>query len=214
MFPFREIYDISVRLGDEAITYPGDPPFERTVFCSIPESGVCEISKLSLCAHSGTHIDTPAHFFQTGRRIDDYPVSSFILPATVVEITGKSVILPADFSEEVGLREGTAVLFKTDNSLTGICCNGVYSDDYVYLSPEAAKFCAQQKLALVGIDYLTIEQPGNDNFPAHKTLLKNNILILESIRLDGINPGEYTLICLPLKIKTGEASPVRAVLLR
>ncbi len=213
MFSFREIYDISVRLGDEAIAYPGDPAFERTVFCAIPESGVCEISKLSLCAHSGAHIDTPAHFFQNGRRIDEYPVSSFILPAIVVEISDKKVIQPADFSE-VGLCEGAAVLFKTENSLTGICCNGAYSDDYVYLSPEAAEFCVQQKLSLAGIDYLTIEQPGNDNFPAHKTLLKNNVLILESIRLDGINPGEYTLICLPLKIKNGEASPVRAVLLR
>lgn len=213
MISFREIFDISVRLGDEAIAYPGDPAFERTVFCAIPESGVCEISKLSLCAHSGTHIDTPAHFFQNGRRIDEYPVSSFILPATVVEITGKKIIQPADFSE-VGLRKGSAVLFKTDNSLTGICCNGIYSEDYVSLSPQAAKFCVQQKLSLAGIDYLTIEQPENDNFPAHKILLKNNVLILESIRLDGINPGEYTLICLPLKIKNGEASPVRAVLLR
>ncbi len=213
MFSFHEAFDISVRLGDEAITYPGDPPFEKTVFCSIPESGICEISKLSLSAHSGTHIDTPAHFFQNSKRLDDYPVSSFILPAAVVEIPAKKVIRPADFSE-IELREGSAVLFKTANSLTGICANGTYSEDYAYLSPEAAAFCVQQKLQLVGIDYLTIEQPGNNKFPVHKTLLQNGVLILESIKLDGINPGAYTLICLPLKIKNGEASPVRAVLLR
>ena len=54
---------------------------------------------------------------------------------------------------------------------------------------------------------------GDHTFPVHRKLLGNNILILEGIDLLNVPSGKFTLLCLPLKIKGGEASPVRAVLL-
>ncbi|MCB0286393.1 MAG: cyclase family protein [Calditrichaeota bacterium] len=210
---FEQIFDISVRLGEESITFPGDPAFEREVLMNIPESGICELSGLRMSAHSGTHIDMPSHFIEKGKRLGDYAPAEFIFSATVVEIDSPEAIFAADV-HAASPEPGTALLFKTANSLTGSCCNGKYTKDYVYLSADAANACVEKKVALVGIDYITIEDPDDPDFPAHHAVLGNGIFILEGVNLRDVPAGKYTLIALPLNIPDGEASPVRAILLR
>jgi len=214
MKAFNAVYDISVLLGVESITYPGDPPYRRELVSAIGKGGVCDVSKLEMSAHAGTHIDTPAHFIaDDSKTIDRYPAGQFIMPAVVVNIENPTAIYPAEL-EESGLNAGEAVLFKTANSRDGRCKCGVFTENYVYLSPEAADYCVKQQVKLVGIDYITIEKYGDDEFPAHHTILGNDIFILEGINLAEVPAGRYTLFCLPLKIAGGEASPVRAVLLQ
>jgi len=69
-----------------------------------------------------------------------------------------------------------------------------------------------QGVQLVGIDYLSIA-PFNDPAPTHKILLSNNVVIIESLDLRSVEPGLYTLICLPLKLMGREAAPARAILI-
>ena len=92
--------------------------------------------------------------------------------------------------------------------------NGTFSEQFVYLSPEAADICINKKVKLVGLDYITVERYGDQEFPIHRRLLENNIPLLEGIYLKDVPAGRYTLICLPLKIRGGEASPVRAILVQ
>jgi arylformamidase len=79
---------------------------------------------------------------------------------------------------------------------------------------DVAQLCVAGEVSLVGIDYLSVDKYGDDSMPVHRTLLENDILILEGIDLAGIPSGRYSLICLPLSVKGAEASPVRAVLVR
>lgn len=210
---YEAVYDISVLLGAESIDYPGDTPYSRELIWTINESGICDLSKLVMSTHSGTHIDAPSHFIPNARSIDQYSIEEFILPARVVNIEDKESILLAEL-ENLDLETGNALLFKTNNSIGGRCRNALFSEGYVYLSPEAVDFCVEKKVSLVGIDYITIEAHGDEAFPAHRKLLGNNILVLEGINLKEVPAGTYTLLCLPLKIKGGEASPVRAILFR
>ena len=166
-----------------------------------------------LSAHSGTHIDFPAHFIPNGKHIDEYPARRFILPAQVVSIEDKEAIRPSEL-ENLDIKQGDALLFKTDNSISGRCTSGVFSESFVDMSPKAADFCVKKKVSLVGIDYGTIDRYDDKDFPAHLKLLGNNILILESINLKEVPPGRYTLFCLPLKSKGAEGSPARAILIR
>ena len=212
MTGYKTIYDISVTLGEESIPFPGDPPFSREMLLTIKDSGICDVSKLVMSAHSGTHIDTPAHFIMEGNTLEAYSVKDFILPARVVAVGDKESVKPADL-RDIEIDPGEALLFKTDNSATGRCRSGVFTEDFVYLSPEAAMACIEKKAGLVGLDYITIEKPGDETFPTHRIILGGGILVLEGINLAEVPPGRYTLICLPLKIKGGEASPVRAVLM-
>jgi arylformamidase len=81
------------------------------------------------------------------------------------------------------------------------------------LTAEAATVCVEKEVALVGIDYITIEKFGKESFDAHRILMKAGILVLESINLVDVPFGTYKLLCFPLKLKGAEASPVRAVLM-
>ncbi len=210
---YEAVYDISVLLGVEDIDYPGTPPYSRELINSLKNGDTSNLSQLVMSTHSGTHLDSPSHFIPNGKNIDDYPATAFILPAQVTPIEDKELIQPSEL-EKLDTRAGDALLFKTENSISGHATSGEFRGSFVYLSPEAADLCVKRKLGLVGIDFNTIEPCSDDTFPVHKKLLDSGILILESINLKEVPPGRYTLFCLPLKMKGAEASPVRAILIR
>lgn len=212
MIEYNNVYDISVLLGEKSIDYPGDTPYSRESLSTIDEGGVYELSKLTLSAHSGTHLDTPAHFFANGKTVDQYKIENFIFSALVVDIKNETAVTSAHLAD-VAVKPGDALLLRTDNSTSGRCRSGVFSEQLVYLTKGAAEVCVEKKVALVGIDSITVEQFGNDAFDVHRTLLAAGVLVLESIDLNHIFAGKYMLYCLPLKMKGAEASPVRAILM-
>ncbi len=213
MVEFREIHDISISLGTEEITYPGDPEYKRETVLELGKDGAYELSRLTLSSHSGTHIDAPSHFIRHGIKIHELEPRRFILPALVVEINDPDVITRDELKSSF-CGTGGALLLKTANSTQGKIQRRGFTKDYAYLTPDAARYCVERNISLVGIDYITIDKPGGGEFEAHHILLGNGVIILESINLRDVAPGRYTLLCLPLKIYNGEASPVRAVLLR
>lgn len=211
------IYDISILLGGEQVDLPipGVPPFSRERILTFEGGGGCELSKLVLTPHAGTHVDAPSHFVPKGKSIDEFSIKEFILPAQVINIEDKESVKRYEL-ENLNIHEGDALLFKTDNSVSGRCKSGVLSPNYVYVSPEVADFCIARKVSLMGIDNFGPERPGEsiEAAPIHHKLLGNNILILEGIDLKMVPPGRYTLFCLPLKIKDADGSPVRAFLIK
>jgi arylformamidase len=209
---FGSVYDISVLLGEENITFPGDMPYSRETASTIKAGDDCNLSSLVLCAHSGTHIDAPAHFIEGGKTIEEYPIETFILPCQVISIEGGNPIKPEDL-KGIDIRKGDAVLFRTHNSLCGLSRSGIFSERYVYLSEDAAGLCVDCGVRLVGIDYISVDKYGDDA-PVHRRLLENDVLILEGIDLQRVPPGRYMLIALPLRIKDVEAAPARAILSR
>lgn len=211
MADLPRVLDISVSLGTEAPPYPGDVPFERTVQSTLEEGAPYDLSSVTLSAHAGTHLDAPAHVAAGGRRLDDYAAGEFVLPARVVAVDGAAVT-PEDVAA-AGLRPGEALLFQTRNSRSGMCRTPRFSPDYVYVSAEAAALCVARGAALVGIDYLSVDAADDERLLAHHALLDAGTLVLEGLDLSRAVPGRYLLVCLPLKIPRGEASPVRAVLL-
>ena len=47
----------------------------------------------------------------------------------------------------------------------------------------------------------------------HNTLLRAGVVIVETLDLRAIPPGEYELVCAPLKIKDGDGAPARVFLI-
>lgn len=201
------LYDISVTLGAQNIVYPGDPAFSRE---PLAEGG--EAMVVTMGTHTGTHLDAPAHFYpDEGKRLDDFDIAEFVMPARVVEVLNP-IAVQADDLEGVETEPGEAILFRTGNSHSGRVVSGVFADHYVYISAEAANWCVERKLRLVGLDYISLDAYGDEEAPAHHIILGNGLLALEGINLEEVRPGRYKLICLPLSIKGAEGSPVRAVL--
>lgn len=81
----------------------------------------------------------------------------------------------------------------------------------MYLDASGAEYLVEKNVKAVGIDYLALEtQPG---FPSHKILLKKEILIIEGLRLQHVEPKEYEFVCLPIKLIDVDAAFARAILL-
>lgn len=162
------------------------------------------MTDLRLTSHTGTHMDAPAHLLDGGAAIDELPPELFVLPAVVAECTGDSVG-PADLA---GLQpDGRAVLLRTAG---GDLSRDRFRPGYPHLRPEAAEALRDGGAALLGVDYLSVDPPGGED--AHRILLEAGIPIVEDLLLRGADPGEYVLVCLPLRISAGDGAPVRAFL--
>ena len=129
----------------------------------------------------------------------------------MVEYCGSGPITSDDM-ENFGITGGiTRVLFKTRNSKLLECKEFV--NDYVGLTEEAGKWLVNQGIQLIGIDYLSVDAPGNKNFPVHRTMLSAGVVVVEGLSLGETLAGEYTLVCLPMKLEGTEGAPARVILL-
>lgn len=163
-----------------------------------------------LTTHTGTHVDAPAHFLETGKCLDDLLLSNFIGPCRVFDLMHVQVKITKLDLANLDINPGEIILLKTKNSLMDCCAKA--SVDFIYLDAEAALFLASKQVKAVGIDYLGIErgQPGHET---HNALLGADIIIIEGLRLKNVLPGVYFLSCLPLKLHGLEAAPARAILI-
>ena len=213
MIHFSRVHDISIVLGRESVSWPGDPPYQRDMVASLAKGDLSNVSHFSMTTHVGTHLDTPAHFLADGEDLDCYEAGDFILPAVVAD-AGHAKAIGPEFVAAADPPSGGAILFRTSNSTTGRIASGEFFRDGAHLSEDAAKACLDRGVSLVGIDYFTIDAFGTETFPVHKCLMAAGVLILETVNLRDVQPGSYTLICLPLRLAGAEASPARAVLLQ
>ncbi|MCE5272574.1 cyclase family protein, partial [bacterium] len=119
MIAFTEIFDLSVTLGAEAPVYPGDPAYVREKVYSLEAGDSVTVSKLTLCAHSGTHVDLPSHYLRSSPGMAEIPPERFILPALVVESDNPKAVEQEELLA-LHLPVERAVLFKTANSASGL----------------------------------------------------------------------------------------------
>ena len=202
--------DISVTLRTGMVHWPGDRPFliERTR--DLARGDDMNLSAISLGSHSGTHIDAPLHFIPTGKSVPEMPFDAVIGPARVLEIVDPESVKPEDLAPH-DIRSGERILFKTRNS-ERCWKTDSFVEDFVYISLGAAHFLAEKGVRAVGIDYLSVGAYGKNGGETHRILLESGAWIIESLDLSGVEPGEYELICLPLKVLNSEGAPARAVL--
>jgi arylformamidase len=169
-------------------------------------------SEWRLDSHAGTHVDAPLHWLPGGADADAIPLIACFGSATVVDAAGHDRV-SADVIPQAALRRGHRVLLRTDNSERRLARQGGFHEDFVALAPDAAELFARAAVALVGVDYLSVESPAGDG-SVHRTLLRAGIVLLEGLDLSEVAAGDYNLIALPLRLQGGEASPVRAILWR
>lgn len=162
---------------------------------------------VTLNLHTGTHIDAPLHMIANGSTLESYPLTKFISKCKVIDLSHLSEKITKDDLININIPIDTFVLFKTKNSF-----EDDFNFNFIYVDNSAACYLLEKKVIGVGIDALGIER-AQENHETHKTLLSNGIIILEGLRLKEIDEGEYTLICLPIRIDNVEASITRAVLI-
>lgn len=206
-----KIFDVTVPIKEGMVSYPGDPVFRRRVVSSFEKGDSFESAVLEMGSHTGTHIDVSAHMVKGSKRLDDVPLQTFIGPARVFDMQSVSGLIQAADLKNLQWKNVERVLFKTKNSAKWSSAKSV-DKGAVALSGDAAKFLVEKKIKLVGIDGLSIDKFGEKAHPAHIQLLRAGIIIIEGLDLSAVSPGDYDLICAPLKVAGGDGAPVRVFL--
>ena len=146
-----------------------------------------------------------------GQTVDRIPLDKFIGPAILVAFPDDVMSITAAHLEKHDLGSHSRVLLRTRNS--ALLRKAEFAKDYTFLAPDGAKYLVDRGVELVGIDYLSIEQFHSGHHRTHLTLLEKAVVIVEGLDLSEPPPGEYQLICLPLRLSNLDGAPARAVLI-
>ena len=205
------LYDISLTIADDLPVWPGDPKIKLKKISKIEDGEEANVTHISACVHTGTHVDAPDHFMGNGQTVENLPLDLLVGAAFVVELHVDGQVSAVDL-QSASIPEGTnRLLIKTTNSQ--LWAEGVkeFKSDFIALEADAAAYLVNQGVEVVGVDYLSVA-PFADPGPTHRILLEEGVLIIEGLNLSGIEPGEYTLMCLPLKISGSDGAPARVLL--
>ena len=205
-----KIYDITVPISAETPVYEGDPQTKIETLISLEKGDAANVSQICCGVHAGTHIDAPSHFFEGKKRTHEIGFEKLVGECLVLELNENIHIIAPEhlqFSDEI-----ERVLFKTRNSK--FWNETTLRKDFTYISSETARELVARNIKLVGIDYLSVDKFDSQDFPAHKILLENEVVILESLDLREVSGGVYEIICLPLKYigGAGDGAPSRTIL--
>ena len=178
--------------------YEGDPAPKANKIIDMEDGGVYNLSALSLCAHNGTHVDAPLHFFCDGKSVDEMALEHFVGECFVAEHNGEVSQSNARAILEKARKVGAEkrILIKGEATVT----------------EEAAQVFANAEILLLGNESQSVG-PIDSPMAVHKILLSKNIVLLEGIVLDNAREGRFILNCAPLNIKGFEGSPCRAILI-
>ncbi|MBI3210353.1 MAG: cyclase family protein [Candidatus Solibacter usitatus] len=178
--------DISTPLVEGIATWPGDPAFRKWLATSIDKGDDANVTAFSMCAHTGTHVDAPLHYFNDGTDAAALSLGAMIGPARVLE------------GFHGNWQGAERVLFRAG----------------VGMPLSLAQEIAAASVKLVGIDALSVGDDSPEGAEVHRVLLRAGIVLLEVIDLTHVEPGEYELICMPLKLAGSDGAPARAALRR
>jgi arylformamidase len=191
-----EWIDVTRRLDDRLVCWPGRTPPKITWERSIGGGHHCNVSSWHINAHSGTHLDAPKHFVDGGRAIDEIPLDVLV---------GECSVIAAESMPRSGVRR----LFVK----TGFAPDGSGFEDHGALLPiERVKAAITAGLVLIGTDRLSVDDTRGTDFALHRLLLGAGCVIIEGLDLSRVAPGEYEMFALPLRIVGAEASPARVLL--
>jgi arylformamidase len=165
----------------------------------------CEVRRLSIGTHSGTHIDAPSHVLEGKPTLDQYDPGLWYIDAQVLDFT------PRESGKEISKEEisdklktkGIGVIIKTGWDVE--FGKKDYYKTYPPLSIRAAEFLVEMKVPVVAADTpFTLD--------VHYVLLSHGIPLVTNLNNTGsLKEGIVKLITAPLLIKGGDGAPARVL---
>jgi arylformamidase len=204
-----KVYDVSLPIYPGMPVWPGDPAMSTDYFKSTGRGDSSNVSLLHMGSHSGTHVDAPSHFIPDAPGIDSTEPDILMGPARLIHLP-EAHHISRRLLEGQDLAGVSRLLLATRNS--ALLKQNPPSMDYTFVTEDAASYLVDIGVKLVGIDYLSIEEAKKEGHPVHHTLLSGGVVIIEGLDLTGVPAADYELLCLPLKLKGGDAAPARVFL--
>lgn len=200
----RPLIDISRPLAATTACWPGDIETALRRNASLAEGASVNLSSITASVHNATHADASLHYSDNGVPIEQHDLARYIGRCVVVSVIGRELIEPGDLPDDLPPR----VLFRTD----GWPDSGTFPAFFPTLSEAAVTHLGSQGVQLIGVDVPSVDVPTSKTLPIHHALHAADICIVESLDLNGVTPGSYELIALPILIAGSDGAFVRAVL--
>lgn len=197
--------DLSHTFTNNMPVYPGDQPPELKQKTFL-EKDECASFEITTSMHVGTHMDAPSHMLEGGKGLNKYPVDHFFGNGVLLDARGKEAI-------DIELLDGKHIS-KDDIVfiLTGFSekfQQPEYYESHPVITEAFARKMVEYEVKIIGTD---TPSPDTSPYAIHKTLLGNDILIIENLtNLQTLLPHpQFEIIALPIKFEA-EASLVRVV---
>jgi arylformamidase len=204
------IVDLSHTIRVGMPVYPGTPTFRTNNICTHEVNGFAEL-ELNFSSHVGTHVDAPMHIIKGAKTLTDFPPSKFMGTALKIDCQ-------TDNSNLISQIESKIELFGKPDFI--LLCTGWskhwgsnnYFAEFPLPDNKTFEYIAELKIKGIGIDAISIDRLGSEEFVNHKLILKRDLIIIENLAdLESLPERLFDFFCFPLKIENGDGSPVRAV---
>jgi arylformamidase len=208
------IHDISQPVGTSTAVWPGDRPVELVWTLSRARGDSVNVAALTTTVHAGTHVDGFRHVTDHGETAAQMPLDAYIGRCTVIDVgardePGARDEIGVDDVASIDLRRVERVLFRTRRAVDA----AVFPARFAHIAPALAQRLADAGVRLAGTDAPSVDPVDSKTLDAHHAFVRGGVAILENVVLTDVEPGEYTLVALPLRLVEADSSPVRAVLL-
>lgn len=195
--------DLTHPINEDMPIFPGDPKTKIESASDLEKDGFRQ-HLVSVCTHTGTHIDAPYHMIEKGKNLDQIPIDRLIGQGVYIRI-GKAFNLKE--IKKVNIEEGDIVLFHTGRA--DHYHELEYFEDYPEITEDIANYLVEKGVKMVGLDICSADT--HESFPIHKILLKNDILIIENLtNLDQLEGKEFNIYALPMRLQV-DGAPARVI---
>ena len=198
-------YDVSLKISEDMIVYPGNPKPLIKQYAEIPLNSVNE-SLITLGSHIGTHVDAKRHIKRDAEGADVLPLDSLYGPCRVLDLTQVQKEIHRQDLEKYKIAKGDIILLKTRNSEFDY---KEFRRDFVHVKSDAANYLVETGVKTLCFDYLSIKKFGGD--PEVHEVLISNLTLFEGLNLANVPAGEYLFLGLPLRIDC-DGAPARVLL--
>ncbi len=198
----NKLIDLSLPLNENSPVYPGDPKVKIEPFLTIEKDG-CNVHTLTFGTHVGTHIDASSHMVADGKNINEFPLEKFTGKGVCIDVSNGFDIAKI---RELKVQKDDIILFYSGWD------SHVNKADYYTNHPEIpidiAEYLVLSQVKMIGIDFPSLD---HEPYPVHKILLKNEIIIIESLtNLKELVEKKFTVFAFPLNVGV-DGSPVRVL---
>jgi kynurenine formamidase len=178
-----------------------------------------ETHNLLISEHTGSHTDAIFEYDPDGPALDKTPLEYYYGPAIGLDVstTRYPDILTAEVLQNsldrhsLSIRTGDTVLLYTGHG-DRTWPNHDYLHDYTGLNRSGAEFLAGQGVVNIGIDTVGIDHSDDATTVAHRVCKEFQIVNTEALtNLDRVAGKRFFYFGLPLKIRQGTGSPIRAI---
>jgi arylformamidase len=207
-----KIHDISLPIFPGMVVWPERSDVSVRHILDQEQGDHATDSEVSFGVHTGTHVDAPVHFVRGGTGVDLLALEALYGPALVCH-DFEADALTAEVFEKLHVPSGVErLLVRTRNSDLWANYARKFAPDYVAVTADGARWLAEHKIKVIGVDYLSVAS-FTDLFTPHDILLRAGVIPVEGLNLSGIAAGDYTFCCLPLKLVGADGAPARAILI-